>query len=108
MIGLIHKPLPIYKKSIGVTTGEIADAVGSREDAAKLMAYIKAQVLTEKPGTKEGLIALIEKALKTLGLSLSDEYIEKIAGLFLKLMQSGIDIGTLSDEALTLYQEYLN
>lgn len=91
-----------------VTTGEIAEAVGSKEDAAKLMAYVKAQVLTEKPGTKEELIALIEKALKTLGLSLGDEYIEKIAALFMKLMQSDIDIGLLSSEALTLYQEYLN
>lgn len=91
-----------------ITTGEIADAVGSKEGAAKLMAYIKAKALSEKPTTREELEALVRQALKDLGIELPDEYIDRIVDLLLKLLMAGIDLNQIPDEVLGFYQKYKN
>ena len=79
-----------------ITTGELAETVGSKEDAAKLVSVIKARVISERPATREALESLIREILKELGLNLSDEYIDRIIELILKLMHSGIDLDGLS------------
>ncbi|MBQ7563201.1 MAG: DUF1002 domain-containing protein [Lachnospiraceae bacterium] len=87
-----------------ITTGEIADAVGSREEAAKLMAYIKAKALSEKPTSREELEALVRQTLKDLGIELPDEYINRIVDFLLKLLMAGIDLNQIPDEILEFYQ----
>ncbi|MCR5788378.1 MAG: DUF1002 domain-containing protein [Lachnospiraceae bacterium] len=82
-----------------ITTGELAEAVGSKEDAAKLVSVIKARVIAERPTSREELESLIREILKELGLNLSDEYIDRIVELILKLMRSGIDLDGLSGNA---------
>ncbi len=85
-----------------ITTGDIAEDIGSKKDAARLVSYIKAKVISEKPSTREELEALIRQALEDLGMTLSDEYIERIVDLILKIMKSGIDLDALSRQARTL------
>ncbi len=83
-----------------ITTGELAEAVGSKEDAARLVSAIKARIISEKPTTKEAVEDLVREVLKELGLYLSDEYIDRIVELILKLMSSGIDMSGLAGNGL--------
>ncbi|MCR4656551.1 MAG: DUF1002 domain-containing protein [Lachnospiraceae bacterium] len=89
-----------------ITTGEIADAVGSKEEAAKLMAYVKAKALSEKPTSREELEALVRQALKDLGIELPDEYVDRIVDLLLKLLMAGIDLNQIPNEVFGFYQKY--
>ena len=52
-----------------ITTGEIADAGGSKEDAAKLMAYIKAKALSEKPTTRAAVRSRVPSAMRMESLA---------------------------------------
>ncbi|MCR4654992.1 MAG: DUF1002 domain-containing protein [Lachnospiraceae bacterium] len=79
-----------------ITTGNIAEAVGSKNKAVELISYIKAKVLAEKPGTREEVEALVRQALEELGISLRDKYIQRIVDLILKIAMSGIDLDALA------------
>ncbi|MCR4740008.1 MAG: DUF1002 domain-containing protein [Lachnospiraceae bacterium] len=71
-----------------ITTGDIADKLNSKDDAAKLIALIKKEIITKNPGSKAEIEEIVRQALKDLGLTLSDEYIDRIVELIMKIIRA--------------------
>ncbi|MCR5733926.1 MAG: DUF1002 domain-containing protein [Lachnospiraceae bacterium] len=71
-----------------ITTGDIAEKLASKEDAAKLIALIKKEIITKNPGSKAEVEAIVRGAQSDLGLTLPDEYIDRIVDLIMKIVKA--------------------
>ncbi|MCR5107409.1 MAG: DUF1002 domain-containing protein [Lachnospiraceae bacterium] len=71
-----------------ITTGEIAEAVGSKEDSAKLISEIKDEIINNNPASKSEIEEIVRGILDELGFSLSDEDIDRIVDLILKIVKA--------------------
>lgn len=92
-----------------VTTGELEESIegASSEEVEGLIAFIKAQLNDKKLDTREDIDAAVRKAVKEYQegkVELSEEEIQKIVGIMVKIKDLGLDYGTLLDEAAKLYK----
>lgn len=89
-----------------VTTGELADALGDSEEVSDMIAFVKAEIAGKKLDTKEEIEAVVVEAAKDYGVTLTDEEINKIINLMLKIKELGLDYNTLLDQAEDLYAKF--
>lgn len=89
-----------------ITTGEIASSTGDSEEIAELIAFIKAEIAGKDLNTKEEIEAAVREAAKRYGTSLSDDEINQIVDLMVKIKKLGIDYDTLLDQAQDLYSKF--
>jgi len=89
-----------------ITTGEIAEAVGDTEDISELVAFIKAEIAGKELNTSEEIEAAVRQAVKDYGADLSEDEIQKIIEVMVKIKELGIDYNTLLDQAEDLYAKY--
>ena len=93
-----------------VTTGELEESIkgASSEDIEGLIAFIKAELNDKKLDTREDIEAAVRQAVKDFPggkVELSEEEIQKIVDIMVKIKDLGLDYGTLLDEAAKLYKE---
>lgn len=89
-----------------VTTGEIAQALGDSEQVSELIAFIKAQIAGKDLDTKEEIEEVVVQASTDYGVTLSDEEINQIVSLMLKIKDLGLDYNKLLDQAQDLYEKF--
>ena len=89
-----------------VVTGEISTAVGNSEDAEELITYIKAQIAANDLNTKEEIDAVVRQGVKDLNANLTEEEIQQIVDLMVKIKAMGIDFNVLAEQADDIYAKY--
>lgn len=80
-----------------VQTAQLGESVGN-ENAAALIAKIKEEIAKNPPKTDEDLRAIIERAAKDLGISLTDQQMQSLIDLFNKIKDLDIDWNQVSDQ----------
>jgi len=89
-----------------VTTGEVKDAIGDDEKAEELISYVKAQIAANDLNTEEEIRAAVEKGNKELNANLTEEQINEIVNVMVKIKAMGIDFDVLAEQAETIYAKY--
>ena len=89
-----------------VVTGEISSAVGNSDDAEELITYIKAQIAANDLDTKEEIEAAVRQGVKDLNANLSEDEIQQIIDLMVKIKAMGIDFNVLAEQADDIYAKY--
>ena len=89
-----------------VTTGEVKDAIGDDEVAEELISYVKAQVAANDLDTKEEIEAAVRKGDKEFNANLTEEQINQIVDVMLKIKAMGIDFNVLAEQADKIYAKY--
>lgn len=79
-----------------VTTGELADAIGT-EEATELMNEVKQEVIEEGLDDPEKIEEVVTDAADELGVTISDEQMQKIIALMEKIAQYDYDVNALKD-----------
>ena len=94
-----------------VTTGQIEEALNgaSKEDVEAMIAFIKAEIAGKNLNSREEIDAAVRKAIKDYNemedanWSLSEDEINQIVDLMVKIKALGIDYNTLLDQASDIY-----
>ncbi len=89
-----------------VATGELSETVGSNGEAEELISYIKAQIAANDLNTAAEIEAVIRQGMKDKNISLTEEEIQKIVNLMMKIKAMGIDFNVLAEQADDLYAKY--
>lgn len=89
-----------------VTTGEIAEALGDSEQVSELIAFIKAEIAGKDLNTKEEIEEVVVEASTDYGVTLSEEEINQIVNLMMKIKDLGLDYNKLLDQAQDLYEKF--
>lgn len=79
-----------------ITTGELADEIGS-EEAAALMNEIKQTMIEEGIDTPEEIEELVSDTASDLGITLTDEQMTQITELMEKISKFDLDVNALKD-----------
>lgn len=86
-----------------VTTGQIADAIGSTEKAENFVALAKQKVIANSASTDEEIMNEIDAAAKEIGLQLTDAEKQKLLKLLKKIANLDLDVDTLKKQAGQIY-----
>ncbi len=89
-----------------VATGELSETVGDTSEAEELISYIKAQIAANDLDTEEEIEAVIRQGMKDKNISLTEEEIQKIVDLMMKIKAMGIDFDVLAEQAGDIYAKY--
>lgn len=87
-----------------VTTGEVADVLGDKDQAAELIAYLK-QEMIERDMDEDDLNAAVDKVCEEMGYELDEDMKQRIIDLLLKIKNTDIDIDALATQASELYNK---
>ena len=85
-----------------VSTGELGEAIG-KDEAAELIAMIKQKVVEAGLDDPEKIRTVIEEAAQQLGITLTEEQIQMLIDLMLKIGQLNIDPEQFSNALNSLY-----
>jgi uncharacterized protein YpuA (DUF1002 family) len=80
-----------------VETAKLGDSIGDK-NAAALMAKIKEEIAKNKPQNDQELRAIIENAAKELGITLTEDQINRLMDLFNKLKSLNINWNQVGDQ----------
>lgn len=80
-----------------VETAKLGDSIGDK-NAAALMAKIKEDIAKNKPKNDQELRSIIENAAKELGITLSEDQIQRLMDLFNKMKNLNINWSQVSDQ----------
>ncbi|MCQ6277973.1 DUF1002 domain-containing protein [Bacillus sp. EB600] len=80
-----------------VETAKLGDSIGDK-NAAALIAKIKEEIAKNKPTTDQELRAIIEKAAKDMGITLTEDQMQRLMDLFTKLKDLNINWSQVSDQ----------
>lgn len=80
-----------------VETAKLGDSIGAK-NAAALIAKIKDEIAKNKPTNDQELRAIIEKAAKDLGITLTEDQLQRLMDLFNKLKDLNINWSQVSDQ----------
>lgn len=91
-----------------VTTGQIADAIGSTESAENLVALAKQKVIANDASTDQEIMDEIDAAAKEIGLQLTDAEKQQLLKLLKKIASLNLDVDTLKKQAGAIYDRLQN
>lgn len=93
-----------------VTTGQLEEALdgASKEDVEAMIAFIKAEIAGKKLDTREEIEAAVRQAVKDYdgNIELSEDEINQIVDLMVKIKKLGLDYNTLLDQAADVYSKF--
>ncbi|MBQ5534711.1 MAG: DUF1002 domain-containing protein [Lachnospiraceae bacterium] len=97
-----------------VTTGQIEEALNgaSKEDVESMIAFIKAEIAGKELNTREEIEAAVRQAIKDYNemekssWNLSEDEINQIVDLMVKVKALGLDYNTLLDQASDIYAKF--
>ncbi|MCR5785427.1 MAG: DUF1002 domain-containing protein [Eubacterium sp.] len=88
-----------------VVTGEIGDAIGDADDAATLMAQIKQYMVENNLHDEESIEAAVREKAEEYGYDLTDEEVDKIVDVLLKIDQLDLDLSALTEQASAIFDK---
>ncbi len=80
-----------------IRTGELSDSIGM-EEATELMNRIKEEIATNPVETEEDLRELIRRIAAELGITLTDEELDGLVSLFMRMKDLNIDWNQVQDQ----------
>ncbi len=80
-----------------VETAKLGDQIGT-DEATTLIETIKEEIAVNPPQNDEDLRAIIEKAAKKIGITLTEQQIQSLIDLFNKLQDLGIDWNKVGEQ----------
>ncbi len=80
-----------------VETAKLGDQIGT-DEATTLIENIKEEIAVNPPQNDEDLRAIIEKAAKKIGITLTEQQIQSLIDLFNKLQDLGIDWNKVGEQ----------
>ena len=86
-----------------VATGNLADNLGSTENAENLMALVKQEVISSDLSSDADILQAIENAASQIGVTLSEAEKEQILSLMKKIGNLDIDTDALKQQASDIY-----
>ncbi|MCR5747282.1 MAG: DUF1002 domain-containing protein [Lachnospiraceae bacterium] len=97
-----------------VTTGQIEETIkgASKEDVESMIAFIKAEIAGKNLNSRAEIEAAVRQAIKDFNemekgsWSLSEDEINQIVDLMVKIKALGLDYNTLLDQAADIYAKY--
>lgn len=87
-----------------VTTGNLADQLGSSEDAENLIALVKQKVTSENLSSDEDIKQAIRDSSEELGITLTDSEVETILELMKKISKLNLSEDQLREQATNIYE----
>ena len=91
-----------------ITTGDLAENLGSTEKAENLMALVKQKVAAENLSSEEEIRQAIRDGSEELGISLSDSEIQMIVDLMKKISKLNLNPDQLRQQASNIYNRLQN
>ena len=88
-----------------VVTGELGDVIGDADDAATLMAEIKQYMVENDLHDEESIEAAVREKAEEYGYDLTDEEVDKIVQVLLKIDQLDIDLSALTEQASAIFDK---
>lgn len=89
-----------------VTTGEIATKSASSEEVEALVAYIKGKIANGELENEDDIRKAIAEGQEKFGVTLTDDEIQQIVDVMLKIKALGLDPNMLLDQAQDLYEKF--
>ena len=86
-----------------VATGELADQIGSSENAENLMALVKQDVVANDLTSEDDILKAIDDGAAQIGLTLSDEEKDSILSVMKKISSLDLDVDALKEQASGIY-----
>lgn len=87
------------------TTGEIGEEVGDKGAIEELVADVKSQLADNPDMSDEDIVAAIKAGADKLGISLSQDQIEKLKGLIVDLKGLDIDWDNVKKQSLDIFNK---
>ena len=87
------------------TTGEIGEEVGDKGAIEELVADVKSQIADNPDMSDEDIVAAIKAGAEKLGISLSQDQIEKLKGLIVDLKGLDIDWDNVKKQSLDIFNK---
>ncbi|MGL4819627.1 MAG: DUF1002 domain-containing protein [Bacilli bacterium] len=95
------QPIDEEKKEVAneemVTTAKLGDQIGT-DEANNLMANIKLKIAEEAPTTEAATEAVVQKVADELAITLTDEQVTQLAGLFSRMSAANVDWSQIKDQ----------
>lgn len=88
-------------------TGQLGDILG-QEEAAQLIAQLKEEVIKQGLDTPETVKPAIEQAARELGVTLTDEQVDMLTNLLLRLLELDIDPQELAEQVNSIVNTLQN
>ena len=88
-----------------VLTGDIAQVVGDSEKAEELLAYLKQVMIENGLDSEEEIQKAIEDACDEFGITLSQDEIDQLITLLMKIKDLDLDLDTIMSQAQSLYDK---
>lgn len=88
-----------------VLTGDIADILGDSEKAEELLAYLKQVIIENGLETEEDMQKAIEDACNEFGITLTQDEIDQLVTLLMKIKDLDLDLDTIMSQAQALYDK---
>ncbi len=88
-----------------VTTAEVADSVGDPEKVSELVAAAKKKIFEDQLSSEEDIRDAIEASANALGLDLSDDDVDKLTDMMMKVSKADIDVDSITQQASEIYNK---
>lgn len=88
-----------------VLTGDIAQIVGDSEKAEELLAYLKQVIIENGLDSKEEIKEAIEDACDEFDITLTQDEIDQLISLLMKIKDLDLDLDTIMSQAQDLYDK---
>lgn len=88
-----------------VVTGDIAQIVGDSETAEELLAYLKQDIIENGLDSEEDIEKAIKKACEKFDITLSQDEIDQLTTLLMKIKDLDLDLDTIKSQAQSLYDK---
>ena len=89
-----------------ITTGDIVQKSASDEEVEELIAYIKAKIAAGECENEDDIRKVIEEGMEKFNVSLTEDEIQKIIDVMMKVNELGLDPNVLLDQAKDLYDKF--
>ena len=88
-----------------VTTAEVAKNVGDKQKVTELVAAAKKAVFEDQLSSETDIRDAIEQAANDLSIDLSDDDVEKLTNMMMKVSKEDIDPDTIAKQASDIYNK---
>lgn len=88
-----------------VTTADVAKNVGDPEKVSELVAAAKKKIFEDQLSSESDIKDAIEASADALGLDLSDDDVDKLTDMMMKVSKADIDVDAITEQASEIYNK---
>lgn len=88
-----------------VTTADLGESIGNREQAAELIAAVKQKVFSDALTSATDIRDAVEASANALNLDISEDDVEQIVDMMEKVSQVDVDVDAITSQAKDIYDK---